>query len=155
MRRQATATPGQLAGRSPTCNEQSHERSRQRALVGLLKKKRLGLFKISSKQKGLPEDERNEYVKRFEDWSTFATNALPAGPQLEQQEEGEEAVQEFETVPTERLERPDKRRNQQNARTGILGGNPDLVRDHDKPLASRADAGAKKEVLRRPRQVDQ
>ena len=93
--------------------------------------------------KELPEAERNEYVKRLEDWSSFATDALPAGPQLEQQEEGDEAVQEFETVLTERLERQDKRRNQQNARTGILGGNTDLAQDHDEPLASRADAGAR------------
>ena len=102
--RQATATPGQLAGISPTRNEQSHERSGQRALVGLLKKKRRGLFKISSKQRG------SQKLRGTSTSNVSRTGAVSHGcPTFSsafstEQEEGDEevkAVQESETVPTQ------------------------------------------------------
>ena len=77
--------------------------------------------------KGLSDAERNEYVKRLEDFSSFVTDALLAVPQLEQQEKGDEevrAVPESETVPTGRVERPDKRRKEQSTRAEIVGDSP-------------------------------
>ena len=56
------------------------------------------------KTKGLLEAERNDYVKRLEDWDSFSSDALPPVPQLEPPEDGDgnvSAIPESESVQVE------------------------------------------------------
>ena len=71
-------------------------------------------------------------MNRLEDWKSFASDTLPAVPQFERQVGGDEEVRaapEQEQLRQGLVDRPDKRRKQQSARTEIPGDNPRERRD--------------------------